>query len=353
MINYIITSSLLVIPAWLLYVCLVRNRTTLQRQKIYLYVMLTGSLVFPLVFPMGESTFLAPHPQVEAMGFGTRIDHHALQQYCRCEQPNYAHRIRYRANIWYHFLFKNKSWLSLGILMAMSSVLMMLIVQLFYLKGLIKQSRQESIEIDGDVCVLLYPKQAHSVAAFWLGKSYIVWQAQLEDLSEEERLAVYRHELSHLHQFNTVEKAAFRFLQCLWGLNPVFYLIRKELNLLSEYLADESGTLALPRKQYAHLLLHLQSLKSVPFAAHFGHSDLRKRIEHLLQPPAPTRFPYWQVAIGAIFALQLICVFPLSAEVSQTLKELSTYEVIYHKVDPDTKEAVYCTDCETVCTPDL
>ncbi|MEM7371133.1 MAG: M56 family metallopeptidase [Bacteroidota bacterium] len=355
MISYIITSSLLVIPTWLVYIFLVRNRTSLRRQKTYLYVAVIGSLSFPLlVSPSTEISLFGPSASnIEAIGFGHQIDHASLQNYCRCENPNYAHRIRYRANGWYNFLFKHKIWFTYAILLAMGGVGLTFVLQLLYLHRLVRSSHKESINIDGQNCVLLHTGKSHSVGAFRLGKSYIVWQDELAELTTQERLAIFRHELSHLKQFNTLEKAALRLLQCLWLINPVFYVLRKELNLLSEFLADESGASALAKKQsYAHLLVHLQSLNNIPLVMHFQHSQLRKRIERLIYPPAPSRLPVWQMAVGAIFAFQYFCASPLAARVSSTLNTLQTYEVISQKIAPDAREAVYCTDCETVCTQD-
>lgn len=353
MISYILTSSLLVIPAWIGYLFLLRNKVSLRQRKSYLYVVVLGSLLFPVLVPYsGGMEWATPPSNVKAIAFGSRIDHQALQNYCRCENPNYSHRIKYRADGWYNFLFKHKVWFTYLILTAMGVVMLTFLVQLLYLKRLVESSQQRIIEIDGQACVLLFTKRKLNVAAFWLGKPYIIWQDQLIELTPAERLAIFRHELSHIRQWNTLEKAALRMLQCVWLINPVFYLIRKELDLLSEFIADESGASALAKKQsYAHLLVRLQQLKTVPLTMSFHQSQLRKRIEHLIHPPSLSQLPLMPVAAAAIFICQIGVVSPLFAEVETRIHTLETYEVIYHKVAPNTTEAVYCTDCETLCTP--
>ena len=289
MISYLITSSLLVIPAWVVYRFLVRGKASLRQQKGFLARGCAGEFVVsspnakhrdfwlttqskgesgriwpdyrpsfaPAVLPLRESQLRPPHHIPRKRLVQCHVGTQDLVELCdlsghgRCVSdllgaddvpaiPGRPLPQRVHSNRWH------------------------------------------------PLCAAAYPRP-HSVGTFWLGKSYLIWQEQLGTLTEQELHAVYRHELSHIQQGNTFEKAALRLIQCLWCWHPVFYLVRKELTLLSEFLADEAGASVLPKPQaYAHLLLNLQVLKSLPLAQHFQQSQLRKRIERLLQPPATT-----------------------------------------------------------------
>ncbi|MEO0641633.1 MAG: hypothetical protein AAFY70_18005, partial [Bacteroidota bacterium] len=71
----------------------------------------------------------------------------------------------------------------------------------------------------------------------------------------------------------------------------------------------------------------------------------------LIQPQRPSRLAFPVASVLLLFA-QLFLVQPVVSNVSQTLDEFQTMEKIYHQT-PDSEEAIYCTDCETVCTPDV
>ena len=354
MISYLITSSLLLIPAWLMYRLLVRGRTSSLQQKAFVYLTIGGSLLLPALGTQSVLPLPAPNATIPAQGFGLRIEASHLQQYCRCESPNYAHRVQYQANAWYNLLFKHKLWLNVAIFAAMGFSLLRLVFQLFYLYRLVNQSQKKQIVVAGKaVCLLLTPKKL-GIGAFWLGKPYVIWQEELSSLTEVEREAVFRHELSHLHQKNTLEKGVLSLIQCLWFFHPLFYFFRKELALLSEFIADEKAAPLLPSPQaYARLLLRIKEYQHLPMVDGLHQQSLRLRIEHLLSTPSsPRTSVIWLLSMLGLGMLQLALVGPLSAHVNQQVIELQTYEKIYHKVPTRTNQAVYCTDCETICTPE-
>ena len=199
---------------------------------------------------------------------------------------------------------------------------------------------------------LLTPRRTLGAGAFQLRQKYIVWQEGMADLNAAEQSAIFRHELSHLAQYNTLEKAILRLIQCFWFFHPVFYYFRKELELISECIADQAGSKAMPHpRRYAELLLKLKSQQFVPLVQYFRGGILKLRVQSLLQEQRPFKGLALIVFVG-LASIQLYLINPLSAQIAETLYELETYEEIYHKVSPQTEEAVYCTDCNTVCQPE-
>ncbi|MDX2247033.1 MAG: M56 family metallopeptidase [Bacteroidia bacterium] len=354
MITFIFTSILLSAIAWAIYFFLVRKKTTPRRQKGFIYFSLAGSLLLPLTVSQHTPSFLSPNRAVKPLAFGQQIEPSHLKQYCRCENPNYAHRIRYRANAGYNFLFDYKEWVSGIIFASVGFLILHFIMQVFFLRYLVKTSEKKPVELEGMTFFLLSTQKRLGVGAFRLKNKFIIWQPDMQHLSTEELSAVFRHELSHLRQWNTLEKTILKVIQCFWFVNPVFYFFRRELDFLSECIADEAGAKALPHpREYARLLLKLKSQQYLPIVQHFRGNSLRRRIEVLLgSSSVQTRFSFFP-GLLILFFLQGIFVQPLSARISRTLYELETYEEIYHKVVPGQTSAVYCTDCETVCVPDL
>lgn len=353
MIHYIFTSALLVLIGWGLYVSLVRKRASMRERKWFIYLTLLSSLALPLsVGPLPEpviNTKVVAEAVPQAFG---KINETHLQQYCRCERPDYSHRIQYRANAFYSFVFANKIWINWAFGLAVGAVFLFLVLQLHYLYRLVRSSKREKRSLNGVDFYLLSPRRTLGVGAFQLSNRYIIWQEGMGELSEREQAAIFRHELSHLAQHNTFEKAVLKLVQCLWFFHPVFYYFRNELELISECIADQAGAQAMTHpRRYAELLLKLKSQQFVSLVQYFRGGILKHRIQVLLQEQRSLKGLAIVVFIG-LASIQLYLINPLSAQIAETLYELETYEEIYHKVPPKTEAAVYCTDCNTVCQPE-
>lgn len=352
MIVYLITTSLLSFIGWALYVLLVRERYSWSQQKNFILITLLFSFLFPLVFYPKSSKILKPNPLVQPLAFGQSIDHRELQSYCNCPNPNYTHRIKYRTNGYLNFILKNKSYLNLPIGIGLALVLSIFIVQLLYLRKLVRHSDKKSIQLEGETLTLLIPPSPHSIGAFYLDKKYVIWQEELEKLSDVERKAILLHEFSHLRQRDTLLKALLRIAQCFWLLNPAFYYFRRELDLLSECIADEEGSKAMKGTlSYANLLIKIKEWQQVPLANYLKGSILFKRIHRLTHRPGPSKLRNYFLSAALLVALQGLISVPLARQISNWFLAFETYEEIYQKVDTHHSEAIYCQDCETVCQP--
>lgn len=351
MITYLLTTTLL---SWLgmgIYWGVVRRRATLMQQRSFIHVIILASLTLPLLTPKHVQPTLSPTPHVAALPFGAPLDHGDLKRYCRCERPDYTHRIHYRTSATYNFLLSHKYWLGYAIAIAVAITFLILMLQIGYLWRLVRRSRHQPINVDGHSCIILIPERPLGIGAFYLGKSYILWQESLAQLSEAERQAIYRHELSHLLQGNTIEKALLRLIQCLWLANPAFYLMRKELELLSEFIADRTASRSFGGiKPYASLLLKVKLLQAPKVTSALTGSKLRRRIEQMVQPTRESRVLGW-LGLSLALIFQMALTSPLSISISDTINKIETYEEISQQAPPET-EVIYCQDCETVCLPE-
>lgn len=356
MINYLITSILLSAIGGFTYMLFVKRHASAQHRKLFIYMVILSSLGLPAFTantdPIREDVVVIDH---EAVPFGTQwnVNEIQLQHYCNCENPNFAHRVSYRSNTVYNFFVEHKSKFTFALLLAMGLVLMRIMLQYLYLFSLMKQSVKEEMVFEGKSYTILHTPEPHSIGAFQLDKPYIIWQDEMNGLNQTQLNAIIQHELSHLKQYNTIEKAILSLIQCWWLLNPFLYYFKNELELVSELIADQEGVRAMgSRKAYASLLLQLKELQVLPVVSHFlGANDLKSRIEHVLKaPPAYSRKPL--LALLVVLGLQLTVVNSLSAKVVDTLQQFETYEEIYLN-HPEEEACYYCTDCHTVCFPEF
>ncbi len=354
MINYLITSMILSAIGWLAYVLIVRRKAVPIHQKWFIYFVVISSLIIPIFAPQPAAKADEP-ALMPKMAFGQQLhlEEIQLQHLCKCENPNFSHRVIYRSNTFYNLVLEHKQVITWVILVALLLVFVRILFQYRYLHRLVARSRKADRWQGKQRYTLLFPEKAHAVGAFYLRQPYIIWQAEMGHLSEAELAAVISHELSHIRQLNTLEKSVLSLIQCFWLLNPVFYYFRKELDLISEWIADRNGSTTIGNaKAYAQLLVRMKELQSLPLVSPFKgkrQHTLKGRIQRILTHPKG-HWAYPMIALTAVFCLQIALVGALSARVDQTLEEFKTYEEIYLE-HPEEEECLYCTDCHTVCVP--
>lgn len=351
MIAYLLSAALLSCLGLLMYRLGIRGKASPRHQKHFILATIAASLLFPLLIQR-----LVPDQQwvsysIHDLAFSGPVNHAQLQQYCQCASPNYAHRLLYRSNAFYHFLLSYRGLISGLTFLAIGGVLLKSGIQLVYLRRIVRQAKQEQMQVGNQRFSLLFCRQQLGAGAFWLGQPYVIWQPEMAMLSEGEQQAVFRHELSHIQQGNTFDKIGFRLLQCLWWFNPAFYYFRREWELLSEYLADDAALRHWPdKKAYAHLLLRLAAPAAAPFTSGLRSSDLEQRIRRMMRP-APCSMQSIVPAITLIFALQGAAVFPVSAALAGCVQDLGTYQSLVYEQPGYVTEILFCPDCETMCLP--
>jgi hypothetical protein len=133
---------------------------------------------------------------------------------------------------------------------------------------------------------------------------------------------IVKHELAHINQKHSFDVLFFEIIQIINWFNPIVYLLKEDVKLIHEYLADEETTNAeIERYDYAIFLIQnsvgFQNLKLTNQI--FGSSTLKKRITMLNQKKSAD----WA-------RLKLLLVLPLTCFIVclSTLAFTKNYEVI-------------------------
>ncbi|MCX2453481.1 M56 family metallopeptidase [Pedobacter sp. PLR] len=95
---------------------------------------------------------------------------------------------------------------------------------------------------------------------------------------------ILKHELVHIRQRHSLDIIFFEVIQILNWFNPITYLIKKDIKLLHEYIADEQTTLKeIEKYDYALFLIKNSfGMEANPLSNHiFNQSILKQRINML------------------------------------------------------------------------
>jgi len=306
MLSYIILTYILCLIGGILYWAFVRERLSSSNQKTVLLSVLGLSIIVPLFFMQSTAFFVSPEKpkdeHVYILEESVFIDFcpagevleacyqqaTTSEQFCQCDDIVKENILLYEESSFYNFLSWQQTAFWKILLVAASFIFVFVLGSILYLLSLIRSSRKESYDIDGKRFTILYPNRPLSVGSFQLWNRYIIWQEEMFALTQEEKEAILWHEISHIDQKDTWIKVGINLLQVLWFLHPMYYLLRQDLERLSEYIADEWAVEKVgDARQYASLLLKMKTQQQAPaYVQSFNNGQLfKQRIKHILSNP--------------------------------------------------------------------
>lgn len=114
---------------------------------------------------------------------------------------------------------------------------------------------------------------------------YIFIGKGVDKLPVHELQHIKQHELVHIRQKHTLDLLLVELIAVFFWFNPLIFYLKRRLQEVHEYLADEAvagkGT---QQKAYAHLLLKLSApVRSIPLATSFSNKQIHNRITMLMK----------------------------------------------------------------------
>ncbi len=106
----------------------------------------------------------------------------------------------------------------------------------------------------------------------------LFWRKDLP-VHDETGQRMLKHELTHIEQYHTYDKVFVTLTTNLFWMNPFFWLIRKELEVVHEFIADEEAVAGDDAAVLAEMLLksHYHS-NSLSVGQSFFYSSIKRRI---------------------------------------------------------------------------
>ncbi|UOE39759.1 hypothetical protein MTP09_07440 [Chryseobacterium suipulveris] len=135
---------------------------------------------------------------------------------------------------------------------------------------------------------------------------------------------ILKHEMVHIEQKHSWDKILVEITTSLFWFNPFFYLVKKEINLVHEYLADKKAIKNSDTKAFAQMLLASHfSGKQLPATSPFLNSNLKKRLKMLKK--SKTKYGYARkiFALPLLFAIGFVyLVNAKNREIKETNREI-------------------------------
>ena len=106
----------------------------------------------------------------------------------------------------------------------------------------------------------------------------LFWREGLP-VHDETGQRMLKHELTHIEQYHSYDKLFVAFTTYLFWMNPFYWLIRKELEVVHEFIADEEAVAGEDAAVLAEMLLkaHYHS-NSLSVGQSFFYSSIKRRI---------------------------------------------------------------------------
>ena len=146
-----------------------------------------------------------------------------------------------------------------------------------------------------------------SVAPFSFFKN-IFWRNDI-DLNDETGRQILQHEIAHIKQKHSWDKLFMQSIMCFYWMNPFYYLMKKELYLIHEFIADEKAIEHSDADAFAKMLLTAQfgKFNFLPAQPIF-YSSIKRRLIMLTTSKKP-QLSYLRRMLVLPLIASLVCLF--------------------------------------------
>ena len=179
-------------------------------------------------------------------------------------------------------------------------LLVILLRTLFKLSKLIKQHQVQKIEQ-----IRFVDTEAKGTPFSFF--RYIFWNRYI-DVHSDTGKKIFLHELVHVHEKHSADRLFINIVLIFFWCNPFFWLIRREMNMIHEFIADSKAVEDSDTSAFAAMILHAAyPQQALGLTSNFFNSSVKRRLLMLSKMKNP-RVSY----ISRILALPLLTVIFLA-----------------------------------------
>ncbi len=117
---------------------------------------------------------------------------------------------------------------------------------------------------------------------------YIFWNNQI-NLQSAEGKRIFKHELAHIQELHSWDKMFINLVLIAFWSNPIFWLIRKELSMIHEFIADKKAVEDGDTAAFAAMILATTYPQhNITIANNFFYSPIKRRLMMLTKNNNPS-----------------------------------------------------------------
>jgi hypothetical protein len=163
----------------------------------------------------------------------------------------------------------------------------------------------------------------------------LFWRKDLP-VHDETGQRMLKHELTHIEQYHSYDKLFVAFTTYLFWMNPFYWLIRKELEVVHEFIADEEAVAGADAAVLAEMLLkaHYHS-NSLSVGQSFFYSSIKRRII-MLTTSKKVSYSYARRILVLPVALAIVALlsFTIKDQLDQNFQSQLTKEsILQNQID--------------------
>jgi TonB-dependent SusC/RagA subfamily outer membrane receptor len=159
--------------------------------------------------------------------------------------------------------------------------------------------------------------------------SYIFWNAEI-DIQTPAGKQILQHELTHVKQYHSIDKIVIQLNLIAGWFNPFFWLLKKELDMIHEFIADKKSVEHGDAASLAQMLLTTAYPgQQFPLTNPFFFSPIKRRLKMLTNTKNPT-FNYLRrlIVLPLLAVVVLLFAFRAKENTSAVAPLSKTYTVV-------------------------
>ena len=160
----------------------------------------------------------------------------------------------------------------------------------------------------------------------------LFWREGLP-VHDETGQRMLKHELTHIEQYHSYDKLFVAFTTYLFWMNPFYWLIRKELEVVHEFIADEEAVAGEDAAVLAEMLLkaHYHS-NSLSVGQSFFYSSIKRRII-MLTSSKKVSYSYVRRILVLPVALAIVALLSFTIKDQLDQNQLTEESILQHQLD--------------------
>ena len=159
---------------------------------------------------------------------------------------------------------------------------------------------------------LVFTQLKHAPFSFF---NWLFWRQDI-DPSSDNGQRMLTHELTHIRENHSADKIFTEVLMCVFWMNPFFWLMRRELGTIHEFLADRRAIGKQDGAAFAAMILHalqLQPASTSGLVNPFFSSQIKRRLQMITTSKEP-RYSYLRRISGFVLMISSAIMLTLSIQ---------------------------------------